>query len=180
MIHKLIFSTPEQQGKLLSKALFLDRDGIINKRPKTHEYVAKWKDFVLNTRVLKLIKLAQRKSYKIIIITNQRGIGRGLMSNLDFIDLSNKLCKYLSTQGIALSAIYYCPHDFQHQCLCRKPKPGLFTSAIKDHMIDPNHSISIGDSDTDSQAAKEAGITNIYQIPSNKLETLRITEIFKD
>jgi len=148
----------------MKKALFLDRDGIIN---VDHGYVYKIEEFEFMPNIFELCKLAIKNNYLIIIITNQSGIGRGKYSELDFKRLTKWMNKQFSTKGIQITDVFYCPHHpkkgigvYLKNCNCRKPAPGLIQQAVKKYQIDVNQSIFIGDKITDIQAAESAGIKN--------------------
>ena len=154
-----------------NKAAFIDRDGVIN---YDYGYVHKWKDFLFCKGVFEGLRIINDLGYKIIIITNQSGIDRGLYSEKDFQKLTSKMKKVLEERNIKITAIYHCPHhpifskDEFKNCNCRKPKPGLFLKASKDFNISMNKSFSIGDNERDLIAAKLAGIEKTYLISDKK------------
>lgn len=141
----------------MTKALFLDRDGIINKdvgyasKPQQIEFVA---------GIFSLCRYFQQKGYLIIVVTNQSGIARGYYSEEDFKHLTKFLHNEFSKRFISITRTYHCPHhpSITGRCQCRKPEPGMLYSAIKRYKIDPQSSIMIGDKQSDMQAAKTAGI----------------------
>lgn len=145
----------------MKKAVFLDRDGVINKKPPDHDYVKSVREFFLLPGSLEAIRLLKEKEYLIVVITNQRGVARGLMTK-DSVDEIHKIIS-------GVEAFYICPHDYKDNCLCRKPKPGLIIEAVNDLNIDLNKSIMIGDSEGDRKAALKAGIPekNIFIMPTN-------------
>jgi len=148
----------------MKKALFLDRDGIIN---VDHGYVYKIEEFEFMPNIFDICKLAIENNYLIIIITNQSGIGRGKYSESDFKKLTEWMHKQFLMQGVKITDVFYCPHHpkkaigkYLKNCNCRKPAPGLIHQAVKKYQIDVNQSIFIGDKITDIQAAESAGIKN--------------------
>ena len=157
----------------LNKAAFLDRDGVIN---KDYGYVHKWEIFDFCEGVIEGLKNLIELKFKLIIITNQSGIDRGIFTEEDFKSLTTLMIEYLLNHGIKLTAIFHCPHhplfsiNKFSQCECRKPKPGLFLKAENIYNISMNNSIAIGDNERDLRAAKSAGISNRYLINSNALE----------
>lgn len=163
MIHKIIFL--ESDGKT-NKAMFIDRDGVINRKPQKHDYVKDWKEFVFNQKVFSILIEAQRQGFFMIVVTNQRGVSKKLFTKEKFEKISQNMVKKMGEKGVNVSAVYYCPHR-KNSCICRKPKPGLVLSAIKDYMIDPSKSIMIGDSDSDMEAGRRAGIKRLYKIKVN-------------
>jgi len=141
----------------MNKAVFLDRDGVINRKPAPHDYVKKWSEFEFIPGIEKLIKRVNEKGYLVIVVTNQRGIARGLMAKRDLEEIHRKMKEELKKKGAKIDAIYYCPHDVEDNCNCRKPKPGMILKAAKDFNIDLADSIAIGDSGPDIMAGKAAG-----------------------
>ena len=141
------------------KALFLDRDGIIN---IDYGHVHKIEDFKFTDSIFDLCKKYQEEGYLLIVVTNQAGIGKGLYQEDDFLKLNQYMIDEFKKNDINITKVYYCPHKPEDDCECRKPKPGLFIQAIKDYNIDVNESVAIGDKITDLEAAHNAGIRNLY------------------
>ena len=146
----------------MNKALFLDRDGIIN---IDHGYVHKIKDFDFVDGIFALCRLAAEKGYQIFVITNQAGIARGYYDEATFKALSQWMVSEFAEQGITIAKVYYCPHhptkgvnDFVMACQCRKPAPGMIMQAQKEFSITLADSVFIGDKVSDMQAAKNAGV----------------------
>lgn len=166
MIHKILYTQPSNTS--LKKALFLDRDGVINVRPARHDYVRKWSEFIFNDGIVDIIKQANLKKFLIIVITNQRGIARQLVSQKDFDEISNNMYRELKSKKATVYAVYYCPHNFDDHCTCRKPEPGLISQAITDYNLSLKDSIMVGDADSDIQAALAAGLTKVSKITVNK------------
>lgn len=141
----------------MQKAIFLDRDGVIN---VDKAYVYKVEDFEFCNGIFKALSHFQKLGYLLIIVTNQSGIGRGYYSEEDFQTLSTWMRKELLDANIKLDAIYHCPHAPEANCTCRKPKSGMFEEAIKTFDIDVKSSWMIGDKTSDIEAAKGAKIEN--------------------
>lgn len=137
--------------------LFLDRDGIINLPKPPHQYVATLKEFVLINGALKALQKARDLFGRIVIVTNQRGIGRGVVSVSQVEDIHSHLLALTKKADAKIDAIYYCPHLVE--CSCRKPKPGLAQAAQRDFPeIDFAKSIMVGDSESDMEFAKNLGM----------------------
>lgn len=156
------------------KVLFLDRDGVIN---KDYGYVHKWEDFEIYSDVIESLKYALKKNFKIIIVTNQSGIARGIFDEKQFHKLMHKLKEYFHNNSISLLDYYYCPHHpkgimqkYKKNCMCRKPKPGMFLDAIQKHQISVKESIMIGDKLSDMEAAETAGIKKLFLINRQDVE----------
>lgn len=139
------------------KIIFLDRDGVINKKPPKAHYVTAWKDFIWLPQAKKVLKLLSKKNYYIYIISNQAGIGRGLVTRKKVEEINSKMKKELKKLGIKIDDIYICPHGWDEGCYCRKPKPGLFFKASYDHHLNLFQSSCIGDDKRDIMAGKESG-----------------------
>lgn len=142
---------------VMTKALFLDRDGVIN---NDVGYASKPADITFMPGIFTLCRHAQQQGYRLIIVTNQSGIARAYYSEGDFQALSDWMREQFSTQGIQLDAIYHCPHHpaITGPCHCRKPEPGMLLQAIEQFGIDPIYSVMIGDNQSDMLAAFRAGI----------------------
>tara|TARA_B100000579_G_scaffold287017_1_gene237982 strand:+ start:210 stop:740 length:531 start_codon:yes stop_codon:yes gene_type:complete len=158
----------------MNKALFLDRDGVINIDKK---YIYKSKDLIFTDGIKELIKSAKLKSYKIICITNQSGIARGFYKEKDLKLFMNHLNQsLLNSIGYELDRYYFCPHhpdgiikEYSYICNCRKPATGLFKKACYEFNIDCTQSIFIGDKLCDLQAAESMNIKNIYFYSTSNL-----------
>jgi D-glycero-D-manno-heptose 1,7-bisphosphate phosphatase len=150
----------------MNKAVFLDRDGVINKKGRTY-YVFDEADFVLNEGVHEALSYFQSKGYLLIVITNQGGIAKGVYSEEQLEKVHKTMKIDLLKSGIKITDIFYCPHHPDvSPCLCRKPGILLFQQAIEKYDIDPASSFMIGDSEIDIQAAEKMRIKGIL-IPTN-------------
>ena len=145
-----------------NKALFLDRDGVINVEKN---YVFKIKDFEFTRGIIDLLADYQKKGFYLFIITNQAGIAKGYYTIDDFTILTEWMLKELELNGIFIRKVYFCPHhpEITGPCRCRKPEPGLILDAISEFNIDPEESVLIGDKESDILAGKRAKIgRNLY------------------
>jgi D-glycero-D-manno-heptose 1,7-bisphosphate phosphatase len=145
------------------KAIFLDRDGIINKEVG---YLHKIKDFEFIDGVFDACFYFQSLGYKMIVVTNQSGIARDYYNEDDFHIVNNWMLEQFNNQGINILDVFFCPHGPESTCNCRKPKPGMFVQANNQHDIDMGRSWMIGDKETDAQAANAAGIQNTILVKS--------------
>lgn len=151
------------------KVVFLDRDGVINKKAPKADYVKKWEEFEFIPGAIEGMKYLSQNGYQIYIITNQAGIARGMMTEEDLADIHKKLKEELSKHGIKIEAIYHCPHGWDENCDCRKPKPGMFFQAAREHDIDLSKTIFIGDDERDKIAGDAAGLKTILVNPNESL-----------
>lgn len=144
------------------KVVFLDRDGVINKRPKKASYVTSWREFSFLPRAIDALVLLKRKGYSMYIVTNQPAVARGVMEKKQLDAIHSNLCRELKKRGIVLSGIYSCLHGWNDGCACRKPQPGLFFQVAREHAINLTESICIGDDGRDIMAGKRAACKTIY------------------
>lgn len=161
-----------------TKALFLDRDGVINIEKN---YLYKAEDFEFIDGVFELCKHFQSLGFIIIVITNQSGIARGYYSENDFLKLSSWMVDEFKKQGITISRVYHCPHhpDFSGECECRKPKNGMVLKAQKDFDIDLKSSVLVGDSESDIEAAISSNITQTYLLSQKNVATKAFKRVEK-
>lgn len=145
----------------MNKAIFLDRDGVIN-HPKKHYYVYRVEDFEINKGVIEALQEWQDKDYLLIVITNQGGIAKGKYTKEDVEVVHRHMEELLGHHGIHLSAVYYCPHHTKiERCLCRKPEPLMLEKAMAQFDIDPGRSWFIGDKKSDVEAGLRAGVRTL-------------------
>ena len=142
--------------------VFLDRDGVINRKAPEGEYVSQWSEFQLLPGVESAIAELNQSGRRVIVLSNQRGVARGLYTAVEVDALHRLLQRHLAKYGARIDAFYYCTHD-ENQCECRKPKPGLFHQAFRDFPdASPENSLVIGDSISDIQAAQNLNIAAIF------------------
>jgi D-glycero-D-manno-heptose 1,7-bisphosphate phosphatase len=146
-----------------SPALFIDRDGTIIKQIDGH-YISSIEQIELIENIFPAILMLQNEGYLVIIVTNQAGINKGILSNEQVDEINQHIIQLLKKQGIEISAVYVCPHKPEEQCKCRKPQPGLLLKAAKEHNIDLENSIIIGDTDKDTEAGLNAGLKKVIKI----------------
>jgi histidinol-phosphate phosphatase family protein len=140
-------------------AVFLDRDGVINRnRP---DYVRRWDQFEFLPGALEAIRSLARENLSVLVVSNQSAIGRGLMSTWDLEEINTHMLEMVSAAGGRIDGAYYCPHSPDEGCLCRKPAPGLLLRAMRHFGVDPGRSCLVGDAVTDLLAAQEVGIPSI-------------------
>jgi D-glycero-D-manno-heptose 1,7-bisphosphate phosphatase len=153
----------------MNKAVFLDRDGVIN--DGTLYYTYKTEDFHFNEGVFNGLILLQDAGFLLIVITNQGGVAKGIYSIEDIEIVHTFMVQKLSEQGIKIEKVYYCPHHSDiSECDCRKPGTLLIEQAIVTFSIDKNQSYLIGDSERDMVAAVKAGLKPIKTTKNENIE----------
>ena len=147
----------------MNKAVFLDRDGVINVEK---EYLHKPEDFEFIPGVVETCRRFIESGFKLVIITNQAGIARGFYTDEDFHNVNQHMLAHFKKNQIQISHVYYCPHHpkFSGECDCRKPAPGMLIQAAEEHDIELKQSIIIGDKESDVNAGINAGLCKQFLI----------------
>lgn len=141
----------------MNKALFLDRDGVINQRI-VGGYVQRPEEFVLIPGILPVLQMARQLEYRLILISNQQGVGKGLMSTADLERVTERMHALLGEQHIQLDGVYYCTDLASSLSTHRKPAPGMLLEAMHTHHLCADSCWFLGDSITDAQAGRAAGV----------------------
>ncbi len=149
----------------MKQAVFLDRDGVIC---EDKHYIHRKEDFILLSGVAEAIRLLNQQGYRVIVVTNQSGIARGLYSFQVMESLHEHMLKLLSKEKASIDKIYCCPHhprgviqEYRRSCPCRKPSPGMLYQAQKDFNLDLSTCYLVGDKTTDIQTGINAGCKTI-------------------
>ena len=143
------------------KALFLDRDGVIN---VDHGYVYQIENFEFTKGIFELLHLFIAKNYKLFIVTNQSGIGRGYYTEDDFSNLTKIMLNEFKKNKITIEDVQYCTHAPEDKCNCRKPATGMIDNIVSKYQIDLKNSWLIGDKQSDVDLAYNASIKNTIAI----------------
>lgn len=165
----------------MNKAIFLDRDGVINVEKN---YAYKIEEFEFIDGVFDALKVFGELGYILVVVTNQSGIARGYYTHDDFDKLTSWMIDKFRQKGIEIKKVYCCPHGPDEGCVCRKPKAGMFLEAQQECDINMAHSWMIGDKQTDIDAAQTAGITQTILVESghdldeNATAKYRVNSIF--
>lgn len=157
------------------KAVFLDRDGVIN---IDHGYLFQPEQFDFIDGVFAACQHLQQLGYLLIVVTNQSGIARGYYSEHQFALLTSWMKQQFAAHGVKIDGVYYCPHHLEKgqnpyniACDCRKPQPGMLLQAIREYGIDPSQSLMLGDKAADMQAAAAAGVSRKVLVLSGQTLT---------
>jgi rfaE bifunctional protein nucleotidyltransferase chain/domain len=154
-VHAVELPAPSRKS---APAVFLDRDGTIN---RDVGYLHTAEDFELLPNAGEGMRRLMDMGYRLVVVTNQGGIGLGYYTRYDFYKVNNAMFKRLKPFGVVVDGIYYCPHGMADRCDCRKPGGALFQRAAKDLNVDLARSVFIGDRTTDIEAARRLGIRSI-------------------
>ena len=168
-------------------ALFLDRDGVIIENRSN--YVRSISDIEFFPRALTALRKASTLDQKIILVSNQSAVGRGIITMEQAETINNNVIERVIDFGGRIDGAYLCPHSPEDQCECRKPKPGMLLEAASAFPLDVGRSIMIGDAWSDVQAGRAAGITKLVlvktgrgkeQISSSKEQSIGSVFIYDD
>lgn len=143
------------------ETVFLDRDGVLNKKMPEGRYVTSWEEFEPLPGVVNAIRALNEAGIRVIVVTNQRGVALGYISSTGVAAIHATFQEFLKASNAHIDTFYVCPHD-KHVCNCRKPKTGLFEQAMQDFpAIKPETSVMMGDSLSDMEAARNFGIAAV-------------------
>ena len=141
--------------------VFLDRDGVVNRKLPGDRFVCDWSEFEFLPGVHEAIRMLNQTAIRTILVTNQRGISLGLYTEVDLQRLHAQMTSSLTARGAKIDGIYYCPHS-KDDCSCRKPGTALFEQAFQDFPgTTPSNSILVGDSASDMEAAQRLGCRKV-------------------
>ncbi len=138
-------------------AIILDRDGVLNEKAPRAEYVRTWSEFKWRPGAKESLRLLNEAGFRVIIVSNQAGIARGAMTEAALKDIHLQMVREAEQSGGRVDAIYYCPHNWEEGCECRKPKPGMLFQAQRDFSLNLSRTMFVGDDERDAQAADAAG-----------------------
>ena len=139
------------------KTVIVDRDGVLNRKPPRAQYVRSWNEFEWLPGALHALQLLHASGYRIVVVSNQAGIARGAMTETDLAAVHRTMSEEVAEAGGRIEAIYYCPHDWDAGCECRKPSPGMLFQAQRDLNLDLSRTFFVGDDERDAAAADKAG-----------------------
>ena len=163
-------------GLILRRAVFLDRDGVIN---RDTGYVRRVEDFEFIGGVVQALQEIQRRGYLLFVVTNQSGIGRGYYTLEDYQRVNAWMLACLASNAVILSGVYVCPHAPDAGCACRKPAPGMILQAQREHGLDLPNSWLVGDKRSDIEAAQRAGVGQTLLIRrSQEMEVSSVKPLF--
>lgn len=157
------------------KAVFLDRDGVIN---LDRAYVHRWDEFEFVPGAVDAMRRLREAGYVLIVVTNQSGLARGMYTEAQYQELTRRMCEALAAAGAGVEAVYHCPHHpkgtvsaLAVDCDCRKPEPGMVLRAAREHGLSLAQSFMVGDKPSDIEAARAAGVGRAYLVRSDNAES---------
>ena len=148
------------------RAVFLDRDGVLIENRS--DYIREWSHVNMIPKALEALAGFQRKGFKIVVVTNQSAIGRGLVTMDAAEKINDRLVQTVKAGGGWIDGIYMCPHKPEDQCLCRKPQPGLLLRAAQELSLDLRSSWMIGDAWSDLLAGQAAGLRRTIMVRTGR------------
>lgn len=140
-----------QRGTVL-----LDRDGVINRRIE-NGYVSSWEQWGFLPGALEGLRLLRENGFRTLVVSNQAGVGKGLVSESRLRAITARFLKEVEKHGGRIQKVYYCTHRQEEACECRKPRPGLLIKAQKEFRFHFADAFMVGDSENDLRAAREVG-----------------------
>ena len=152
---------PQKPSLKENKVIFLDRDGVINADPKEKIYVRHWDEFQFNPGVVEALGELVLQGYKIFVVSNQAGVAKGLVDKEELYEITRQMENVFEESHIRLSGVFYCMHQDEDNCICRKPKPGLYDQALQGLKVNPSECYVIGDSERDLLPAQHLGFKKI-------------------
>ena len=161
---------------IVKRPLFLDRDGVINRKAAPPEYITRIEEFEFLPGTIHTLKQLADVGYELYLITNQAGIARNKMTHSDLMAIHQYLADTLKKESIYIKAVYVCPHGYDDGCECRKPKPGMLLQAAREHNINLSQAVYVGDEEKDRHAAGAVGMRFIL-VPSEQGLTAALQEL---
>lgn len=156
------------------RCVFLDRDGVINVKLPEDCYVTRWDEFQFLPPIVDWVRLFNALDFLVIVVTNQRGVARGLVRPEDLDEIHRNMIARLAEQGARIDDVFFCPHD-RGACDCRKPAPGMVRAAQQKWDIDLAGSLMIGDSEVDRGLAEACGLRFVHVGDGRILEVVAAT-----
>ena len=147
-------------------AIFIDRDGVIIENRA--DYVQSWSQVRLFPDAVHALSNSRLEEYKIVVVTNQSAVGRGIISLETAVDINDRLVHMIRDMGSRIDGVYLCPHSPEDRCDCRKPKPGMLLRAAKELSLDLKRSWMIGDAWSDVQAGQAAGVHSTVMVKTGR------------
>jgi D-glycero-D-manno-heptose 1,7-bisphosphate phosphatase len=152
----------------MNRVVFIDRDGVIKRKAPEGRYICNWSEMELLPGAIDAIAHLNSVGFRVFVVSNQRGVARGMVQESDLQEIHRRLLKTVSQGGGEISGIYYCPHDYSNKCKCRKPSPGMLLQAVREHDLVVDGCWMIGDSESDIEAGRRVGCRTVRILQSQK------------
>ena len=154
------------------KILLVDRDGTINQKPERARYLADWSDWRFVPETLEALKQLAAAGWSFVVISNQAGVGRGMVTEEQVWELDRRMKEALGREGVPILGSHYCFHHWDDHCLCRKPEPGMFHAASREYGVRLDRAWYLGDDPRDAMAAWQAGCRCAYIGPPGEIDSI--------
>ena len=151
--------------RILYRAVFLDRDGVIIRKAPENHYIPAWEQVEFLPGIPQALRQLKRSGFLLVVVTNQSAVSRNQLAVDVLESIHNRMVHHLARENVAIDAIYYCPHDRNGNCQCRKPRPRMLLQAAEEHGIDLRQSWMVGDAATDIEAGHAAGCRTVWLRP---------------
>ncbi len=146
----------------MKKAVFIDRDGVLNRKAPEGQYVTSWREMIFLSKTAKAIRLLNKAAFVVVIVSNQSCVDKGLITRERLESMHERLQWKFKAAGASIDAIYYCPHTIEACCACRKPQSGMLLDAARRYGLDLSRCWIIGDSVSDIGAGRNAGCKTVF------------------
>jgi len=150
----------------MKRAVFLDRDGVVNKPYRDGGYLPSWEAFEFCDGVLEAVALLNEAGFFVIVVTNQSCVGKGIVSSEAVEEIHANMVRSAAGRGAVIDAVYYCPHLAEDDCDCKKPKPGMLERGMRAFGVEGTRSFMVGDSIRDLEAGRAVGATTFWVNPA--------------
>jgi D-glycero-D-manno-heptose 1,7-bisphosphate phosphatase len=156
-----------KRRRVLRRGVFLDRDGVIIRKAPENQYITAWEQVEFLPGVGEALRQLKQNGFLLIVVTNQSAVSRNELAVDVLESIHEKIVHHLAQERVTIDGIYYCPHDRNGNCECRKPRPRMLLQAAEEHGIDLQQSWMVGDAGTDIEAGRAAGCRTVWLRPAN-------------
>lgn len=153
--------------RVLRRAVFLDRDGVIIRKAPENQYITAWEQVEFLPGTGEALRQLKQNGFLLIVVTNQSAVSRNELAVDVLESIHQGIVHHFAQENVTIDAIYYCPHDRNGNCQCRKPRPRMLLQAAEEHGIDLQHSWMVGDAASDIEAGLAAGCRTVWLRPES-------------
>jgi histidinol-phosphate phosphatase family protein len=150
----------------LRRAVFLDRDGVLIRKAPESQYITAWDQVEFLPGVGEALRKLKQNGFLLVIVTNQSAVSRNELPVDVLESIHKRMLHHLERESVTIDAVYYCPHDRNGNCQCRKPRPQMLLQAADEHAIDLQQSWMVGDAASDVEAGRTAGCRTVWLRPA--------------